>query len=59
MYVVLGLGDRNFSPPRLYPSGLRPKGMGLADFDLDGHLDVVTTNESSNSLTLYRNQLVP
>jgi hypothetical protein len=33
--------------------GSRPQGVGVADFNRDGHLDLAVARESGNGLTLY------
>jgi len=42
--VLLGFGDKTFSAPVLYETGDAPQGLGAADFNQDGRLDLVTAN---------------
>src|SRR5690606_12613194 len=45
--VLLGRGDRQFSPPIQYMTGTGPKQAAIADVDGDGILDIVTANQDS------------
>ena len=54
--VYRGTGGGQFSAPVDHDLGfgaLKPVWITLADFTADGHLDVVTTNEGSSSLSFF------
>ena len=42
------------STPDRYPVGDRPMSIATADFDRDGHLDVVVVNSGDGTLTILR-----
>ena len=42
--VLLNNGQGGFDPPQLYPTGLNPNGVVIADFNQDGHNDVAVVN---------------
>jgi hypothetical protein len=46
-----GTGDGTFGPPQLYTVGPHPVGIALADFDADGHLDLVVTTMGDNNVS--------
>jgi hypothetical protein len=46
--VLLGDGRGGFGRPAGYPAGFQPTRVGLADFNVDGNLDVVVTNTFSD-----------
>lgn len=48
-----GLGS--FGAPASYTIGSSPKSVALADFNLDGHLDVVTANSGSDDVSVLLN----
>jgi len=50
----LNRGSRQFSFVGQWPVGRVPRGLGVADFDADGHLDVVVANASSHDLVVLR-----
>ena len=53
--VLLGQGDGTFAPPQSFGVGLTPYGVGLADFDGDRSLDIVTANADSVDVSLLLN----
>src|SRR5689334_4483004 len=36
-----------------YPTGSQPRGVAIGDLNKDGHPDVVTANQGSNTITVY------
>lgn len=52
--VVLGNGDGTFGTPVEYAVGLQPIAIDVADFDLDGHPDLVTANSGEPDLSVLR-----
>ncbi len=48
VFVYLGTGGGNFSPPVLYPAGNPVAELVLADFNEDGILDAAVTNNDAN-----------
>ncbi len=52
--VRLGNGDASFSPSTLFVSGLMVGGSTVADFDLDGHLDVACRDSQHQELVFLR-----
>ena len=42
--VLLGNGDGSFRPPAMYTVGIEPTSLAVADFNGDGHLDLVAAN---------------
>src|SRR5262245_38415350 len=42
--IRLGVGDGTFGPSINVPTGVRPRFIGVGDFDSDGHPDLVTAN---------------
>ena len=53
VHVVIGLGDGTFQAPQAYPAG-RPRSLALADFDLDGDLDVATASSDESAWGILR-----
>jgi hypothetical protein len=53
--VALGNGDSTFQPPMYYGTGLLPRGVAFADFNLDSFPDVATVNFVSNNVTVLLN----
>ncbi len=51
--VLLGNGDGSFQSPVTYTSGMSISSVGVGDFNGDGKLDIVLTNESAASPALY------
>ena len=52
--VFRGNGDGTFQPPNDYAAGPGPAALAAADFDGDGHLDIVTANSLSTNVSLLR-----
>jgi uncharacterized repeat protein (TIGR02543 family) len=50
---VLAAGS--LGAPVAFPAGLNPSSLAIADLDGDGELDVVVVNESSDSVSVFRN----
>jgi len=52
--ILLGDGNGNFTPASGSPmhTGLAGKQVTVADFNLDGHLDMAITNEAVNQVTI-------
>ncbi len=50
--ILLGNGDSTFQPPAYYGTGLLPRGVTFADFNLDGIPDLATVNFVSNNVTV-------
>ncbi len=48
-------GVVNFDPKVDFASGTTPIGMAIADLDGDGKSDMVTCNQTSNTISIYRN----
>lgn len=46
-------GSGVFGAPTFYPVGNGPTGLYLADFDFDGNLDLVTSNQNDDTATVY------
>ena len=53
--VFMGNGDGTFRDPREYSVSDNLLGLELFDFDVDGLLDVATSEFSGNTLTVHRN----
>jgi hypothetical protein len=53
--VLLGQGDGTFGPMKEYGAGVNPFSIALGDFDGDGHLDVVVTDETQLSVEVLLN----
>lgn len=53
--VALGDGKGNFSVSRNYIGVSQSVSLAVADFNGDGHPDVVTANEDSDTATVYQN----
>ncbi len=54
--VQLGLGDCFFGDPAWYSVGEWPIDVALRDLDVDGDLDVVVSNELSQTISILRNR---
>jgi hypothetical protein len=50
--VLLGKGDGTLGAPTLYAAGVSPGSLAVGDFNGDGKLDLVTTNYTSDSLSV-------
>jgi hypothetical protein len=50
--VFLGNGDGTFRPPNDYAAGPSPNSIASADFDGDGHPDLVTSNSASTNVSI-------
>lgn len=46
-------GSGAFGAATFYPTGMGPTGLYLADFDFDGNLDLVTSNQNDSTGTVY------
>lgn len=53
--VNLGDGKGNFGPARVYRGGQSSFALAVADFNHDGHPDVITANQDSDSATIFLN----
>ena len=53
--VLLGDGAGSFSSPRVYRGDISAFTLAIADFNGDGHPDVVTANQDSDSAVLFIN----
>jgi hypothetical protein len=51
--VLLNTGDGTFGPVKLYPTHTDVEAAVVADFNLDGHLDVAVAAQIDNSALLY------
>jgi hypothetical protein len=51
-----GAGDGTFQPANTLPTGSNPYGIVVADLDADHRPDLVTANNSGNSLTIHWGQ---
>jgi len=49
--VWVGNGDGSFRDPKDYPAGKRSLGVSLADFNTDGHTDLLVINGEKDSFT--------
>lgn len=55
--IFVGNGDGTFTPlPSTAAAGNNPSSVTAGDFDNDGDLDVVSTNESADNLTIIINE---
>jgi hypothetical protein len=50
--VLLGTGNGRFAGPTAFTIGVAGRGTGVADFNLDGKLDLVVANSNSNSVSV-------
>ena len=57
--IFLGNGDGNFGAQHNFFQGDFPFFLGVADFDQDGKPDLVTTNISSNTVSVLLNSCAP
>jgi type II secretory pathway component GspD/PulD (secretin) len=55
--VLIGNGDGTFASPVSLPTGNTPVALAAADLNGNGTLDIVNTNESSDSVTVTLNTL--
>jgi hypothetical protein len=46
-------GNGTFAAPAFFPTGFGPSGLALADFDADGNLDLVTSNQNDFTATVW------
>ena len=53
--VHFGDGKGNFTPARVYRGGQTSFGMAVADLNRDGHPDIITANQDSDSATIFLN----
>ncbi|HVN17294.1 MAG TPA: FG-GAP-like repeat-containing protein [Dongiaceae bacterium] len=53
IYILLGNGDGTFQAPINESSSNAPVALGVADFNRDGRLDVVSVNSADNTLSVY------
>jgi len=52
--VLLGVGDGTFGPRRSFSTGKGPGAIAVADMDLDGIPDLITTDQRGNTVTVLR-----
>jgi len=50
--VMIGQGDGGFRSPASYPTGFEAVSLAVAELNGDGHLDVVTANEYSSTVSV-------
>ncbi|MGA2344841.1 MAG: FG-GAP-like repeat-containing protein, partial [Candidatus Sulfotelmatobacter sp.] len=53
--VNFGDGKGHFGPAHVYRGGQTSFGLAVADFNHDGHPDVITANQDSDSATIFLN----
>ena len=58
VYVYLGNGDGTFQPPLSFPTGGQPWLILTADFNGDGHLDLLTSNWGDGTVSVLLQQPV-
>ena len=58
VYVYLGNGDGTFQPPLSFPTGGHPWLILTADFNGDGHLDILTSNWDDGTVSVLLQQPV-
>ena len=58
VYVYLGNGDGTFEPPLSFPTGRQPWLILAADFNGDGHLDILTSNWDDGTVSVLLQQPV-
>ena len=51
--VIFGSGGLSFETEERYAAGTLPRGIAVADFDRDGHMDLAVSNLQSNDIWLY------
>ncbi len=54
--VLFGNGDGTFQTQQVYPAGLMTSSVVVGDFNGDGQLDFVATNEGDEDVGVYLNQ---
>ncbi|MEO7667611.1 MAG: VCBS repeat-containing protein, partial [Dehalococcoidia bacterium] len=57
--VLLGSGTGSFGSPASFIAGDRPRGVDAADFNRDGHLDLVVANQSGNNVSVLLGEVLP
>jgi hypothetical protein len=50
--IFLGNGDGTFSPPTAYAVDVASGQLAVGDFRSDGNVDLVTTNETADTISL-------
>ncbi|HEV3307081.1 MAG TPA: FG-GAP-like repeat-containing protein [Candidatus Sulfotelmatobacter sp.] len=53
--VHFGDGKGNFGPAQVYRGGQTSFGLAVADFNRDGHPDIITANQDSDSASMFLN----
>jgi hypothetical protein len=53
--VHFGDGKGNFGPAHVYRGGQTSFGLAVADFNRDGHPDIITANQDSDSASMFLN----
>jgi subtilisin family serine protease len=53
--VSFGDGKGNFGPAQVYRGGQTSFGLAVSDFNRDGHPDIITANQDSDSATIFLN----
>jgi hypothetical protein len=54
--IIWNNGNGSFGKPTHYGVGINPINLKVADFDLDGDLDIAAANRDSNSVTILENK---
>ncbi len=55
MFALPGLGGAEFGDPVVHFAGVQPVGVDAGDVNGDGHIDVITSNQLSASVSVFLN----